>query len=83
MILVDAFTKLYGDLVAVENLSFEVGPGEVLGLVGPNGAGKTTTLRALSGIIAPTRGRITIGGFALATQSVDAKRQLAMGEDCA
>ena len=48
MIVVDSFTKLYGDLVAVENLSFAVGPGEVLGLVGPNGAGKTTTLRALA-----------------------------------
>jgi ABC-2 type transport system ATP-binding protein len=81
MIVVDSFTKLYGDLVAVENLSFTVSPGEVLGLVGPNGAGKTTTLRAMSGIIAPTRGRIAIAGYELASQSVEAKRRLAFIPD--
>src|SRR3982750_274713 len=73
MIVVDSFTKLYGDLVAVENLSFAVGPSEVLGLVGPNGAGKTTTLRALAGIIAPTRGRIAIAGHELAPEPGEAK----------
>ena len=56
MIQVNALTKLYGEFVAVNELSFEVQPGEVMGLVGPNGAGKTTTLRCLSGIIPPTRG---------------------------
>ena len=81
MIAVDGFTKLYGDLVAVENLSFAVGPGEVLGLVGPNGAGKTTTLRALAGIIAPTRGRIAIAGHELAREPVEAKRRLAFIPD--
>jgi ABC-2 type transport system ATP-binding protein len=81
MIVVDSFTKLYGDLVAVENLSFSVGPSEVLGLVGPNGAGKTTTLRALAGIIAPTRGRIAIAGHELAREPVEAKRRLAFIPD--
>jgi ABC-2 type transport system ATP-binding protein len=81
MIAVDAFTKLYRDLVAVEGLSFTVGAGEVLGLVGPNGAGKTTTLRALAGIIAPTRGTIAIAGYNLATHPVDAKRRLAFIPD--
>jgi len=81
MIAVDSFTKLYGDLVAVENLSFAVGAGEVLGLVGPNGAGKTTTLRALAGIIAPTRGSIAIAGFPLSTQPVQAKQRLAFIPD--
>ena len=81
MITVESFTKLYGDLVAVENLSFSVGPGEVLGLVGPNGAGKTTTLRAIAGIIAPTRGRVAIAGHDLATRAVEAKRQLAFIPD--
>src|SRR3982751_5815773 len=81
MIVVDSFTKLYGDLVAVENLSFAVGPSEVLGLVGPNGAGKTTTLRALAGIIAPTRGRIAIAGHELAREPVEAKRRLAFIPD--
>lgn len=81
MIVVDSFTKLYGDLVAVENLSFAVEAGEVLGLVGPNGAGKTTTLRALAGILAPTRGSISIAGFALSTQPVQAKQRLAFIPD--
>jgi ABC-2 type transport system ATP-binding protein len=81
LIVVDSFTKLYGDLVAVENLSFRVDPGEVLGLVGPNGAGKTTTLRALAGIIAPTRGSIAIAGHELASDAVAAKQQLAFIPD--
>ena len=57
MIQVKSLTKLYGEFVAVNELTFDVRPGEVMGLVGPNGAGKTTTLRCLSGIIPPTRGR--------------------------
>ncbi|HEY7235963.1 MAG TPA: ABC transporter ATP-binding protein [Gemmatimonadaceae bacterium] len=72
---------MYGDLVAVENLSFTVGPGEVLGLVGPNGAGKTTTLRTISGIIAPTRGSISIAGHLLAAEPVAAKQRLAFIPD--
>lgn len=81
MIVVDSFTKLYRDLVAVEGLSFTVDGGEVLGLVGPNGAGKTTTLRALAGIIAPTRGTIQIAGYNLGSQPVEAKRRLAFIPD--
>jgi ABC-2 type transport system ATP-binding protein len=81
VILVESFAKLYGDLVAVEDLSFTVGPAEVLGLVGPNGAGKTTTLRAIAGIIAPTRGTIAIAGYTLGKQSVEAKRRLAFIPD--
>lgn len=81
MITVSGLTKLYGELVAVEDLSFEVAPGEVLGLVGPNGAGKTTTLRSLVGIIRPTRGTIRIGGHDLAADPVAAKRQLAFMPD--
>jgi ABC-2 type transport system ATP-binding protein len=81
LILVDGFAKLYGDLVAVDSLSFDVAPGEVLGLVGPNGAGKTTTLRAIAGIIAPTRGRIVIAGHELARDPVEAKRRLAFIPD--
>ena len=50
--------KLYGALAAVQDLTFALGSGEILGLVGPNGAGKTTTLRCLSGVIPPTRGRV-------------------------
>ncbi|HEY3863517.1 MAG TPA: ABC transporter ATP-binding protein [Verrucomicrobiae bacterium] len=78
---VDGLTKLYGDFTAVNDLSFAVRPGEVIGLVGPNGAGKTTTLRCLAGIIPPTRGRVFIGGFDLARQPIEAKRKLAFFSD--
>ena len=55
-IVVEDFHKTYGDTVAVAGITFTAEPGEILGLVGPNGAGKTTTMRALAGILAPTRG---------------------------
>jgi ABC-2 type transport system ATP-binding protein len=60
MIEVQGLTKLYGDFVAVNELSFSVQAGEVMGLIGPNGAGKTSTLRCLAGIIPPTRGAIRV-----------------------
>lgn len=81
MIAVEALTKLYGDFVAVNELSFTVEPGQVMGLVGPNGAGKTTTLRCVSGIIPPTRGLIRICGHDLARDPISAKRQLALFTD--
>lgn len=62
MIRVEGLTKRYNSILAVEELTFEVQPGECLALLGPNGAGKTTTLRLLCGLIAPTAGRIWIGG---------------------
>lgn len=77
MIEVEGLTKVYGQFLAVKDLSFGVRPGEVLGLVGPNGAGKTSTLRCLSGIIPPTRGVIRHCGHDLATDPVAAKRTLA------
>jgi ABC-2 type transport system ATP-binding protein len=81
VIVVEGLEKLYGDFAAVRGLSFEVGPGEVLGLVGPNGAGKTTTIRSVAGILRPTQGRITIGGHDIETQPVAAKSLLAMVPD--
>ena len=81
MIRVHEFTKLYGDLTAVSRLSFEIGPGEVLGLVGPNGAGKTTTLRCLCGIMAPSAGSIAIAGHDIQRDGVEAKRALAFIPD--
>jgi ABC-2 type transport system ATP-binding protein len=80
-IVVDSFHKTYGDTVAVEGLSFRVGPGEILGLVGPNGAGKTTTLRALAGILRPTYGRLLIDGHDLVREPVVAKAALAYVPD--
>lgn len=81
MIEVEQYTKLYGDTVAVNALSFTAPAGEVLGLVGPNGAGKTTTLRALAGILQPTSGTIRIAGIDLKTHPVEAKAKLAFIPD--
>jgi ABC-2 type transport system ATP-binding protein len=78
---VNGLQKLYGDFPAVQGLSFQVGPGEVLGLVGPNGAGKTTTIRSIAGIIIPTRGQIKIAGHDLAEHPVAAKAALAFIPD--
>ncbi|MEU3643248.1 ATP-binding cassette domain-containing protein [Lentzea sp. NPDC034063] len=58
----DGFTKRYGDLVAVEDLTFSVRPGRVVGLLGPNGAGKSTSLRGLLGLLRPSEGRATVFG---------------------
>lgn len=81
MITVSRLNKVYGQLRAVEDLSFEVGPGEIVGLIGPNGAGKTSTLRCMVGIQAPTSGTISINGHDLAKQPVEAKRHLAFMAD--
>ena len=80
-ITVEDYHKQYGSTVAVAGITFHVAPGEVLGLVGPNGAGKTTTLRALAGILTPTRGRLLIAGHDLAREPVTAKSALAYVPD--
>jgi ABC-2 type transport system ATP-binding protein len=61
-ITVDGLTKDFGSTRAVDDLSFEIHPGRVVGLLGPNGSGKTTTLRMLLGLVAPTSGQALIGG---------------------
>jgi ABC-2 type transport system ATP-binding protein len=75
------YHKSYGSTIAVAGITFRVAAGEILGLVGPNGAGKTTTLRALAGILAPTRGRLLIDGHDLALDPVAAKSALAYVPD--
>lgn len=76
MIRVENFTKSYNDFVAVDNLSFSVAPGDILGLVGPNGAGKTTTLRVLSGIIPPGSGTLAVAGHDIVHDAMAAKQVL-------
>jgi ABC-2 type transport system ATP-binding protein len=81
MLDVQGLSKRYDGLRAVEDLSFTVKPGEVLGLVGPNGAGKTTTLRTAAGIIPPNAGRILVAGHDLVADPIAAKRSLAFFPD--
>ncbi len=76
MIAVSHLTKKYGRHVAVDDLSFEVEAGEVLGFLGPNGAGKTTTMRMVTGYLPPSKGRVRVGGFDLYDHPIEAKRRI-------
>jgi ABC-2 type transport system ATP-binding protein len=76
MIKTQNLTKHYDGLVAVENLSFSVEPGEVLGFLGPNGAGKSTTMRMIAGFITPTAGSASICGHDVGTEPLAAKAAL-------
>jgi branched-chain amino acid transport system ATP-binding protein len=69
---VDSLTMRFGGLVAVDNLSFSVEPGEIRGLIGPNGAGKTTTFNVISGFYAPTSGAIHYAGQNISGKKVSA-----------
>lgn len=81
MIDVSHLTKTYGTLKAVDDFSFTIGAGEIVGLIGPNGAGKTSTLRCMVGIQAPSTGHISIDGHDIVKDPVEAKRRLAFMAD--
>ena len=76
MIKTEHLSKRYEALTAVDDVSFEVRPGEVLGFLGPNGAGKTTTMRMLAGFITPTSGKASICGHDVETDPIAAKSSL-------
>lgn len=76
MIEVKNVTKKYGSFVAVDNISFTVKDGEVVGFLGPNGAGKSTTMNIITGFIEPTEGTIIVNGFDVLKQSSKAKKQI-------
>ncbi|TLY89982.1 MAG: ABC transporter ATP-binding protein [Gammaproteobacteria bacterium] len=76
MIKTEQLTKRYDSLTAVDDVSFHVGPGEVLGFLGPNGAGKTTTMRMLAGFVTPTSGRASICGHDVESEPLKAKAAL-------
>ncbi|PBQ33339.1 gliding motility-associated ABC transporter ATP-binding subunit GldA [Sphingobacteriaceae bacterium] len=69
-------TKLYGTQKALNNISFEVGSNEIVGFLGPNGAGKSTMMKILTCYIPPTQGSATVGGFDIASQSLDVRKQI-------
>ncbi|HQE94198.1 MAG TPA: ABC transporter ATP-binding protein [Anaerolineae bacterium] len=78
MIEVEALSKQFDTLLAVDNITLTVRPGEVLALLGPNGAGKTTTIRMLSSILKPTGGRARVAGYDVATQGPLVRRNVGM-----
>ena len=75
MIEVQHLTKRYGPTTAVDDVSFRVEAGEVLGFLGPNGAGKTTTMRVLAGYMPPSEGRAIVAGYDISDQPLEAKRR--------
>ncbi len=75
-IIVEGFTKVYGPQKAVDNISFRVKTGEVLGFLGPNGAGKTTTMKAITSFLQMTSGSIKVGEFDVETQEEEVKKHI-------
>ena len=76
MIQVENVTKRYGSFTAVNNISFEIDEGEVVGFLGPNGAGKSTTMNMITGFIEPSEGKIIVDGYDISKKSKKAKRQI-------
>ncbi len=69
-------TRVFGEFVAVDRVSFEVAPGEIFGFLGSNGAGKTTVIRMLCGLLSPSEGSGTVAGFDIATQAAQIKTRI-------
>ena len=76
MIKIDNLNKYFGSKKAVDDISFNVKKGEVLGFIGPNGAGKSTTMRMITGFLPPTSGRINIGGIDMLENPIEAKKKI-------
>jgi ABC-2 type transport system ATP-binding protein len=80
---VSELTKYYGDYPAIQDVSFDVAGGQVVGFLGPNGAGKTTTMRVLAGFLTATSGSASVDGFDVFWQSVEARKRIGyMPENC-
>ena len=75
MIEIQNLTKKYGQIKAVDNVSFTVNKGEILGFLGPNGAGKSTTMNILTGYIPATGGKAMVSGFDVMSQPLEVKKE--------
>lgn len=76
MIQVEKLTKYYGDYMAIEDVSFEVKKGEILGFLGPNAAGKTTTMRILTGFMPPSSGTVKVAGYDVLEHSLEVRKRV-------
>ena len=76
MIKVEGLTKRYARTVAVDNISFEVEKGQIVGFLGPNGAGKTTTMRVLTCFLPPTAGTANVAGFDVLENPMEVKKRI-------
>ena len=76
MIEVSHVSRNFGDFRAVNDVSFSIPTGQIVGLLGPNGAGKTTTMRMITGFLAPTSGSVTIDGIDINQNPVEAKKKI-------
>lgn len=74
MLEVKNLTKTFGKLTAVDDVSFQVKPGEIFALIGPNGSGKTTIIKIISGLLQPTKGEVVIGDYDVVKNQIEAKR---------
>src|SRR5262249_61136352 len=81
MIEVIHFTKHYGDFVAVDDLSFSIGQGEIFGFIGPNGAGKSTTIRFLATLLRPTAGEGRVSGHSVTAEPMAVRRVIGFMPD--
>src|SRR5580704_6361111 len=72
----EGLTRRFGQLTAVEDVNLRVAPGQFFGFLGPNGAGKSTTIKMLTGLLAPSAGRIEILGLDLVRNAIEVKRQI-------
>src|SRR5215472_17043523 len=76
MIKVEQLTKRYARTIAVDQISFEVQKGQIVGFLGPNGAGKTTTMRMLTSFLPPTAGTATVAGFDVLEEPLEVKKRI-------
>ena len=76
MIKVQGLTKIYGENIAVDDISFEVKEGHIYGFLGPNGAGKSTTMNIITGYISPTSGTVEVNGYLMGKDTLKAKKSI-------